>query len=306
MSVTHALSRFICTLGCAAVGAACFAQTEPEPEPPAPVTTSAGDKLSINMLRKAGDSQWLAEEMKGSAKWLEAAGTPFLALWEPHQNTAAKGAVLMLHGEGQTANGNGMFTQLRQELPKHGWATLSISLPVPQAAPRVAVLSPATSTTEDAAPPTPAAEPAPDPEAITAQRINAAVAFLQQQGASTSLVVLGEGAGALRAARFASQSNTQTILALVLLNARNSVSGEQGQLPEFLNEESPPMLDLYSGAHLWDTEEATARRMTAERRGLQGYRQLKLGPASRISTSSGLTAGSRRVLGFLRQIEEQQ
>lgn len=258
----------------------------------------------LNMVRKAGDSQWLAEELDAAARWLEAGGESFLALWQPNTSGSPKGAVLMLPAEGHTANGQGTFTQLRRQLPEHGWATLSITLPPPEVPPQVSILTAGKDTAAvEETEKQPAPEPTQSPEAVASQRIRAALAYLQQNSQGP-LVILGEGIGAARAWQYLAENGQGPFQAAVLLNARNTVPGQEVVLPENLVVKTLPALDLYSGEHFLGAQEAKARRFAARTQGLQNYRQIRLGPQPEIS--SGPTAGSRQVRGFLRSLFEEK
>jgi hypothetical protein len=63
--------------------------------------------------------------------WLEAAGEKFLTLYQPDVSGTPRGAVLLLHAEGEHPDWPATMEVLRRTLPQHGWATLAISLPSP-------------------------------------------------------------------------------------------------------------------------------------------------------------------------------
>ena len=66
---------------------------------------------------------------------LSANGEKFIGLWEENKSGSSVGTVLLLHGEGQTANWPHTIDTLRADLTHHGWSTLSISLSDPIIAP---------------------------------------------------------------------------------------------------------------------------------------------------------------------------
>ncbi|MCK7542722.1 alpha/beta hydrolase family protein [Marinobacter bryozoorum] len=77
-------------------------------------------------IRSAGDSGMLAQRYPHLAVWLEPDGAPrALALVEREVTEAAKGAVVLLADEGQTAN-HALLAGLRSRLTEAGWAALSL------------------------------------------------------------------------------------------------------------------------------------------------------------------------------------
>ncbi len=70
--------------------------------------------------------------VSGELVTLNTADTPFLAVWESNRHRTPLGAVLLLHGEGQTLDSPQVINVIRSSLPDHGWATLSVSMNTPQ------------------------------------------------------------------------------------------------------------------------------------------------------------------------------
>lgn len=62
---------------------------------------------------------------------LEAGDEAFIGLWRPANVAEPKGLVILLPGEGETADWPRGIGPLRRALPDHSWHTLSISLPDP-------------------------------------------------------------------------------------------------------------------------------------------------------------------------------
>ena len=76
------------------------------------------------------------EERDKEVHWLDPNDRSFLTLWQTDRSGDAKGAVLILHGEGEHANWPHTIQPLHDTLPDYGWATLAISLPkIPTAKP---------------------------------------------------------------------------------------------------------------------------------------------------------------------------
>ena len=154
-----------------------------------------------------------------------------------------RGAVILVPGDVENADGAAAVGPLRRKLPDAGWHSLSLTLPDPDGDPlplRSAAVAPAegeTSTTESA----PASEPAiaapadggtPQPEgsAVSPEqrrqahaervmaRIDAAIAFAAQQQAK-EIVLLGHGSGAYWAARYLNERKPANVHNLLMVAA---------------------------------------------------------------------------------------
>ena len=73
---------------------------------------------------------------------LQAGDETFLALWQPAHQAEAAGLVILLPGDGESADWPQAIGPLRRKLPEAGWHTLSLSLPDPQPAPLPAAVLP--------------------------------------------------------------------------------------------------------------------------------------------------------------------
>jgi len=69
--------------------------------------------------------------VSGELVTLNTADTAFLAVWEASRHSTPLGAVLLLHGEGQTLDSPQAIGVIRSSLPDYGWATLSVSIDTP-------------------------------------------------------------------------------------------------------------------------------------------------------------------------------
>lgn len=231
------------------------------------------------------------ELAKEAQVWLESQGEKFMALWEPDTSGSSFGAILLLHGEGQTADWPDTINPLRTTLMQFGWSTLSIELP--------------DSVVETSANETRSAE---DIEAIAQARIQAAVNFLDSKG-QFNLVLFGVGQNAKRGMSYlltqpaqpeatketgtASQANTiptrGAFRALIMVNVRELTLNPDFRLPT---------LDLYYDEHFLDKTEVKERKLLAEKFQLPFYHQLRLlrPEAPAYGEENRLT---RRVRGFL-------
>lgn len=109
-------------------------------EPPAPETAS--EPVPTEHPVPASRSEAIAAELKRQLPVsefvnLNAADENFVALWRPANDGDPKGVVILLPGEGESADWPRGIGPLRRGLPDHGWHTLSLSLPdAPAPAPR--------------------------------------------------------------------------------------------------------------------------------------------------------------------------
>ena len=92
-----------------------------------------------------------------------------LALWHPANVGTPKGVVILLPGDGESADWPRVIGPLRRGLPDHGWHTLSLTLPDPERPIRVVTETPAVEPEEpdepDASEPEDADEPQAEPPA---------------------------------------------------------------------------------------------------------------------------------------------
>ena len=63
---------------------------------------------------------------------LKAGDETFLALWLPANTADAEGAVILIPGDGESADWPVAIGPLRRKLPDAGWQTLAVTLPDPQ------------------------------------------------------------------------------------------------------------------------------------------------------------------------------
>ncbi len=68
--------------------------------------------------------------MVGEAVWLEDGKNKFLGLFTEATTPKTKGGLIVVHGIGVHPNWPDVILPIRTELPDHGWATLSIQMPI--------------------------------------------------------------------------------------------------------------------------------------------------------------------------------
>ncbi|TVZ40085.1 uncharacterized protein DUF3530 [Alteromonadaceae bacterium 2753L.S.0a.02] len=279
----------------------------------------------------------LAAELKNkNLVWLTANNEKFPALWQPDTSGNPFGAVLIVHGAGQTVDWPSTVKHLRNTLGDYGWATLSIALPDP-----VAPAAPERPENDDQELHTVnedssdkpkdteqnnnnAAEKAPtnSVETKVTARIKAAMDYLNSKG-QYNIVFAGEGLGAARVTHYlqsisrefpaklnkqkVSSKTSKAIIrrpvrALILMNARNEIPFDpeigDSKIYDWFNDTGLPILDIYFGNHYLDDIEPEERKKAARRLRLEHYIQVSL-LESPTQMSNGETPLSRRVRGFL-------
>lgn len=231
-----------CLLSCPAAWAEEPAEDAPADSADAP----AASERPLLPERSISDAQTLEQRLdKREQQMLQAGAESFLALWLPANVGEPSGAVILLPGDVENADGAAAIGPLRRKLPDAGWHSLSLTLPDPDGDPlplRTAATATAapqsdTTTTESA----PAVESAPDATvdeaaqpadsgAISPEqrrqahvervmaRIDAAIAFANQQQ-SREIVLLGHGSGAYWAARYLSERQPDNVQNLLMVAA---------------------------------------------------------------------------------------
>lgn len=217
----------------------------------------------------------------GEAEWLEADGHKFLAIFTEDQTGEPKGGAIILHGIGVHPNWNDVIYPLRTELPEHGWATLSIQLPV---LPNEAELEDYIPIVKDAAP-----------------RIKAAQAFLKSKGIEP-VVLIAHSLGAIMGSATLAEAGDMGLAGFVAIGMGRSDKDPQVDTTAQLTKLSLPMLDLYGSRDL-DTVLAAvpARAAAARKAGHENYRQAAVEGADHffVGQEEELV---RRVRGWLEQL----
>jgi hypothetical protein len=110
-----------------------------------PPTPSRGDAMAADLARQLSASEFVS---------MKEGDGDFVALWRPANVGAPKGIIILLPGEGESADWPSGIGPLRRGLPDHGWHTLSLSLPDSPA-----LILPPTAAAVEQAPEAPGAEP---------------------------------------------------------------------------------------------------------------------------------------------------
>lgn len=233
---------------------------------------------------------------------LKAGDEAFLALWLPANAGTATGIVVIVPGDGESADWPQVVSPLRKKLPNAGWSTLSLTLPDPQAPslpPRPeAAATPASTPAEDAgaAPADSGAEAAPAEAATTEatpdsqttepasaqgsqqqrvfERIDAALAAARQEKPER-LVLLGHGSGAYWAAQYLSEKKPDDIQNLLLVSPQQPKSFT-GNAEELLASLKLATGDFYYKDQAPDRQAALKRMQAGKRQQHPAYIQVAM------------------------------
>lgn len=200
-------------------------------------------------------SQIVDALLVGDAVDLQADGQTFLGIYTPHETDKPLGAAIVMHGIGVHPDWPDVVLPLRSELPAKGWATLSIQLPIlPNDADAV--------------------EYAPLYAEVPA-RINAAMAYLKQQGYDNIVLVahsLGSGMTASYLANGGSGASAFVAIGMSIIADTDPRLDHVG----FLSKVTIPVLDLYGSQDLDEVVESAAKRASAAADAGNDYTQLKV------------------------------
>lgn len=219
----------------------------------------------------------------GNAEWLEADGQKFLAIFTEDQTGEPKGGVIILHGIGVHPNWDEVIYPLRTELPNHGWATLSIQLPI---LPNEATVKDYIPLIKEAAP-----------------RIKAAIAFLKSKHVEP-LVIIGHSLGATMASATLAEQGDLGLRGFVAVGMEGSDADPQLDTTAQLAKLKLPILDLYGSRDLDGVLKAAPPRAAAMRKaGHAHYRQQEIEGADHffVGLDDELV---RRVYGWLEQLDK--
>lgn len=316
-----------------AASSAASASGEQVTEASAPASVAEQPALALYASREARDMALLAQATPADqVVWLTEGDDRVLALYQAAITSEPVGAVLLVQDQDLNARWPERIQRMRLALPEHGWTTLVVALPPPDpvAVPvrdPVSVEAPA-ATSGDVPPADASAEVRPETQEvfddqtgtvasvdamnqpvaaapqvaeqprqaateIVDQRLAQAIRYLHDQG-QLNLVLLAEGAGAVRAARLAQTMSHQGFQALVLVDAHNQLAGENGDVVKMITELKIPVLDVFQSADVRAAGDMQLRRVAAKRAGLTDYQALDL-PVY----EPGQQRQIKRVRGFL-------
>ena len=188
----------------------------------------------------------------GEAVWLQTEDTKFLGIYTENQSKKTLGAAIVLHGQGVHPDWPDVVQPLRTELPNHGWATLSIQMPI--------LANDAEYADYDKLYPE------------VPGRINAAIEYLQKQGIR-NIVLVGHSMGGKMAASYLT-GGERPIAAMVTIGPQIDSSSDI-KLLTFISKTKQPVLDIYGSQDLEKVLNSSSDRALAARKGgNENYRQI--------------------------------
>lgn len=239
-----------------------------------PAAFAAGDR--------AKEQRWADQIVDmlidGEAVWLGPDDAQFLAIHTPDLTGTPKGTVILVHGMGAHPDWQEVIHPLRVRLPEHGWATLSVQMPV----------LPNDALPADYAPLVPEAAP----------RLRGALDWLQGRSDGPVFIAAHSLGAIMTAAALAGDTGLEAD-GLVLIGMGGSAEDPHLNIAAHLEQITLPVLDLFGSRDL-DSVLAgrEARARAARRAGNEAYRQVEVTGANHFFT--GLEAALvRRVRGWL-------
>lgn len=188
-----------------------------------------GVALSAPLLRPAAAaavpwSQTLANDarLKNDVGWLDVGQEKVLYLHKPAAGAVQRGTVILLHDRQAHADWPQVIRPLRELLPEHGWATLSLQLPPPAAIDQTAQY-----------------------ESAVGARITAAANWIAQ-GGDKPIVLLGVGTGATTGAWYLNNTPKNSIWGLVAVSARPLPPQSLQDTGALLGAVDKPVLDVFA------------------------------------------------------------
>jgi hypothetical protein len=295
----HSLALLgFCLLSCSVA----WAEEPTENAPADSADAPAASERPLLPERSVSEAQTLEQRLdKREQQMLQAGAESFLALWLPANVGEPHGAVILLPGDVENADGAAAIGPLRRKLPDAGWHSLSLTLPDPDGDPlplRTAATATAapqsdTTTTESA----PAAESPPDATvdeaaqpadsgAISPEqrrlahaervmaRIDAAIAFANQQQAK-AIVLLGHGSGAYWAARYLNERQPDNVKNLLMV-AAELPAGFAPPLDELVAQLPTATGDFFYKDQANERKAALERLQASKRAKLPNYTQVAM------------------------------
>lgn len=247
-----------------------------------PDTTSvASPPVDVGITTQQQWSQALRQRYPESeALILRAGEIPFLGLLRHGERSTIEGGVILLHDQGQHPDWPGAIHQLRTQLPRYGWSTLSIEVPPLAHGDKPLPLAPPTDTPnpDKPRPPMPSDGALNQQREQLATRLQAAIATMAANNVF-NLVILGHGNGAALAAHYLHTHTTNQIRGLVVVG----MDGGAQPTPEqdgalLLQQVVRPILDIY-GASDHNAATSAARRLSYATAAAPGRSQSHLSAA---------------------------
>jgi surfactin synthase thioesterase subunit len=216
----------------------------------------AGNAFGSDLEKeKRWANQTVDSIIDGEAVWLNDGENEFLGIYT-EANEDKERAVIVMHGTGIHPNWQQVIMPLRVGLIEHNWNTLSIQMPILRNEAEYAEYAPLF---DEVAP-----------------RINAAVAFLKENG-SDDIMLIGHSLGAAMAAYYLTHPVDDDIEGFVAIGMGALASDRRMNGAKSLELISVPVLDLYGTEDLESVlETVDARAAAAKKAGNEDYSQVQI------------------------------
>jgi len=200
--------------------------------------------------------------LTGEVEMLDAGGQEFLSIYTESDSDSLQGGVILIHGIGVHPDWPDVINPLREQLPEHGWSTLSLQMPVLEADAKV-----------------------PDYYPIFGEvppRIDAGIRFLQEQGMD-NIVIVAHSLGAQMATYWLARTKEPPVSGLVAIGLSGTRQADNGDVPAWISGITLPVLDLYGENDLPAVKETVGERAAAARRaGNDAYTQVEVAGAGHM------------------------
>ena len=189
--------------------------------------------------------------------WVKKQGDTYLALFNKQNILKAKGAAIILHSIGGHADWPQTISPIRNTLPEHGWATLSIQLPL---------ISPENNI-----------EKYGETFKETERRIIAAVRLLREQG-FFKIIIIGHGFGSLSSLVYLQKEHSQNVDAIVAISLQDYAYIKPPiNILRLIEKIKIPVLDIYGSLDFEEgIESAPERRHASRKNGNRKYTQIEI------------------------------
>jgi len=214
----------------------------------------------------------------GEAVKLKAGNIEFLGIFAEHATEKAMGGAIILHGIGAHPAWPEVIQPLRTQLPDHGWATLSLQMPI----------LPNEAKGADYAPLFDEVRP----------RLQAGIDHLKQMGMQ-NIVIVAHSLGAAMATYYLSDKPDPAITAFVGIGMGQNEGDKKMDNAVSLRTISLPVLDIFGSRDLPTVlASEKARSTAATKAGNKNYTQLKIEGADHFFNNMDIVL-VKRVRGWL-------
>jgi len=219
-----------------------------------------------NMAKEKRWSEQIVDSLLvGDAVWLNDGKNKFLSLFAETTAPKAQGAMIVVHGIGVHPNWPDVILPIRSEFPEHGWATLSIQMPILE-----------NDKTEK--------DYIPLFKEVDA-RFNAAVNFLKKKNFK-NITIVAHSLGATMSNQYLSAKPDPTVRAYVAISMSNNPKVEEfNNVKKISKIKTIPVLDIFGSQDLDSVVKYAKARSLAGQKANKRYSQKKINGADHFYQS---------------------